>query len=108
MKSSRLKQLLEFLKEDPNDAFTLYAIATEYKSTDPGKAKIYFDKLLGEHENYIGTYYHAAKLYAAMDLRDQAEEIFKKGIEKSLSQGNQHAHRELLSAYNEFLFEDEE
>jgi len=105
MNSTRLQKLLEFLKEDPNDPFTLYAIATEFVQSSPGKAKKYFDQLLQDHEDYIATYYHAAKLYDGLDKPEKAKGIFLKGIEIARNQGNSLALRELQNAYNEFLFE---
>ena len=49
MNHSRLNQLLEFYKEDPNDPFNIYALATEYKSIDPEKALTYFELLIENH-----------------------------------------------------------
>ena len=34
MQSTRLTKLLEFLESDPNDPFVLYALATEYNSSN--------------------------------------------------------------------------
>lgn len=107
MNSPRLNQLLKFLQEDPNDPFTLYAIATEYKNSDIQKSRAYFEKLLTEHPDYLATYYHVAHLYLNLNLRAQAEDVFKKGIELAKKQNNPLALRELQNAYNEFLFEDE-
>lgn len=107
MNEARLKQLLLFLEEDPDDPFTLYAIATEYSSSNPEKALEFYEKLLAEHENYIGTYYHAARLYVGLGQKKKAEDTYKKGMKTALEQQNLHAHRELQSAYNEFLFEEE-
>lgn len=106
MNSSRLEQLLNFLKEDPNDAFMLYAIATEYRESEPTKALEYYEKLLNEHPNYVPTYYHAAHLFLELGDDDKAEETFKKGIDLAKEQGEALALRELQNAYNEFLFED--
>ena len=107
MSSSRLEQLFAFLQEDPGDPFNLYAIATEYMKTNPEKALEYYEKLLQEHENYVPTYYHAAKLYADMGKKQQADQTFQKGIGISLQAGNRNAHRELQNAYNQFLDEEE-
>ena len=107
MNKERLTQLLTFLKEEPNDPFILYAIATEYSQDDPEKALGYFEKLLVEHENYVATYYHAARLYADLGERNKAEITFQKGIEMARSQNESLALRELQNAYNEFLYEDE-
>ena len=63
MNTERLTQLLKFLEEDPHDAFNWYAVATEYRATDPDRALVYFEKLLTEHPDYVPTYYHAAQLY---------------------------------------------
>lgn len=107
MNKERLSQLLTFLKEEPNDPFIIYAIATEYSQVDPEKALGYFEKLLAEHENYVATYYHAARLYAELGEREKAENTFQKGIQMAQAQHEALALRELQNAYNEFLFEDE-
>ena len=106
MNSERLDQLLNFLKDDPNDAFTIYAIATEYNATDPKKALGYYKLLLDAHADYLATYYHAAILYADLGESEFAESTFKKGIVLAQSKNESLALRELQNAYNEFLFED--
>ena len=108
MNSTRLQKLLEYLKEDPNDPFTLYAIATEFVQSSPGKAREYFDQLLLHHPDYLATYYHAAKLYSDLGNAEKAKEIFLKGIEIARVQENSLALRELQNAYNEFLFDQEQ
>ncbi len=102
---NRLEQLFEFLKEDPNDPFTLYAIATEYMKTDLPEAKKYYEKLLTEHPDYVATYYHAAKLYEEMHETDKAIETYKKGIELARSKNESLALRELNNAYQELILE---
>jgi Tfp pilus assembly protein PilF len=103
MNESRLKQLFKFLEDDPNDPFTLYAIATEYRQTDKEKALSYYERLLAEHENYVGTYYHAAKLYEELGQNDVAEQIYKKGMQVSRKEGNLHAFSELQQAFNKMM-----
>jgi tetratricopeptide (TPR) repeat protein len=106
MNSDRLNQLFDFLKDDPNDAFTIYAIATEYSSTDSEKALEYYEVLLSQHAGYLATYYHVAILYADLGNNELAESTFKKGIALAQSQNESFALRELQNAYNEFLFEE--
>ncbi|MDB5261078.1 MAG: tetratricopeptide repeat protein [Adhaeribacter sp.] len=103
MTPTRLDQLLAFYKEDPTDAFTIYALATEYLNIDTQKSKEYYDLLLAEHPDYVGTYYHAAKLYGALGQKDEAEKIYKKGMQVSRQAGNMHAFSELQQAYNKFM-----
>ena len=102
---NRLQQLLEFLKEDPDDPFTLYAIATEYLQTDVEQARRYFEILLKSHPNYVPTYYHAAKLYEAFDEKDLAIKTYEKGIQQASEQNENLALRELKNAYQEILFD---
>ena len=103
MSQNRLEQLFRFLEEDPNDPFTLYAIATEYRNTDRQKALEYYEKLLSEHERYVGTYYHAASLYAELGQSEKAEQTYKRGMLISRQEGNLHAFSELQQAYNKLM-----
>ena len=110
MSKSRLEQLLEFYREDPNDSFTLYALATEYKKTDQQKALEFYEELLANHEDYVGTYYHAAALYADLGNEKNAQKTYQKGMMVARKLGNQHAFAELQSAFNKFMgldYEDE-
>jgi len=108
MSNPRLEQLMRFLEEDPNDPFTLYAIATEHLKTAPHQAQHYFEILLRDHPDYVATYYHAAHLYIDLEMYDQAETTFKTGIKVAADQGDQLALRELRSAYDQYLFEQED
>jgi tetratricopeptide (TPR) repeat protein len=108
MNQERLEKLQKYYEEDPNDPFNIYAIATEYKNFNTSKAKDFFDILLKNHADYIPTYYHAASLYAESGDKDTAKAIYEKGIEKSRQQNNNHALRELQSAYNNLLYNDDE
>ena len=103
MKNNRLEKLLQFLAEDPNDPFTLYALATEYKKEDNDKALVYFEKLLVDHKNYVGTYYHAAALYDELGDKDSAKITYQKGMKVAREAGNMHAFSELQGAFNKFM-----
>jgi Tfp pilus assembly protein PilF len=105
MNSSRLEQLLQFYQEDPKDPFNLYALATEYKSSDPEKALDYFEKLVSQHPDYTATYYHLAQLYIDLGQEDKAKKTYEIGIEKTSQSQENLLLRELKNAYNEFLFE---
>ena len=110
MDKSRLDKLLEFYNEDPKDSFTLYALATEYKKTDKDKALSFFEILLSEHENYVGTYYHAAALYDELGKQMEAQKTYQKGMLIARQENNMHAFSELQGAFNKFMgldYEDE-
>jgi len=107
MNIERVKKLEEFMKEDPIDPFTIYALATEWLDEDLTRSKKYFDKLLDDHPDYVGTYYHAARLYLVLKDDVKAREIFENGIAVAKKAGNQHALAELQTAYNEFLYDED-
>ena len=100
---TRLDQLFEFYREDPHDAFTIYAIATEYLKIDPKKAMEYYQILLKNHPDYVATYYHTGKLYEVFGEKDQAGQIYQQGLLISRQQGNRHAFSELQQAYNQLM-----
>ncbi|MEQ7799427.1 tetratricopeptide repeat protein [Pedobacter sp. ASV1-7] len=101
MQSTRLIKLLEFLESDPNDPFVLYALATEYNSSnDTEKALEYYLKLINDHPDYVGTYYHLGKLYQKLDQTDAALEIYQKGMLAARTKRDMHAFSELQGAYN--------
>jgi tetratricopeptide (TPR) repeat protein len=105
MENSRLSQLIHYYQDEPNDPFNVYALAIEYFKTDLTLAKKYFEILLNEHPHYLPTYYHAAKLYQDLSLREMAIGVYERGIELAKTQKEMKALRELQSSYDELMFE---
>ena len=103
----RIKQLELFHQEDPNDPFVIYALAIEHLPLNKSKSRELFDLLLSNHPKYIGTYYHAAALYTELGDLQKAEQIYEQGISMAESINEQHALKELKSAYLNFQFENE-
>ncbi len=103
MNNQRLSQLLEFLREDPNEPFNIYCIANEYKNIDPEKAIEFYQDLLLNHPKYIPTYYHAAELYINKNEIEKAEKIITNGIIQASEQNDQLALRELRNLQNNLL-----
>jgi len=110
MQSDRLEKLLEFLKGEPNDEFLLYALATEYlRLNDSVKALEYYENLVSEHPNYVGTYYHLGKLYEALNRKPDAILIYEKGMEAAQRKRDNHAFSELKTVYQEATgFDDDD
>ncbi|MDN3585326.1 tetratricopeptide repeat protein [Pedobacter aquatilis] len=101
MSSSRLAKLLEFLENEPNDPFILYALATEYNNqNDKEKAYSFYQELTEKHPDYVGTYYHLGKLLEKDNQKDKAIEIYQKGMVVARSKRDMHAFSELQGAYN--------
>ena len=101
----RISKLKEFLQNSPNDNFVQHALALEYvKIGEDEQAKEEFENILNNDENYIGSYYHLAKLLERMELRDDAIKWYEKGIRKAKEVGDQHAYSELMSAYEDYVY----
>ena len=101
MNNSRIEILKQYLADEPNDPFNLYALATEYSSDKPHIALHYFEQLLEKHPDYLGTYYHAGKLYQAFGKLEKAKQVLEKGIALAQQQLKTKALNELQSALNE-------
>lgn len=111
MQADRLQKLLDFLKDEPNDEFLQYALATEYlRLNDTDKALQYYEKLVADHPNYTGTYYHLGKLYETLGRKDEALTIYQQGIQITRQKRDNHALSELQSAYNQAsgLYDDDD
>lgn len=106
--SDRLTALLQFYQDDPSDPFNVYALGLEYLKSEPDAARHYFGILLEKHPGYLPTYYHAAKFFADNGEKDKARSVFEKGIDLARQSNDNKAWRELKSAYDELLFEEDD
>ncbi|SKB41270.1 Tetratricopeptide repeat-containing protein [Parapedobacter luteus] len=99
--SERLQQLIGFLAESPSDPFLKYALATEYlKLGQVDNALRYYEELLDKHPDYVGTYYHLAKLYEALERKADAIAVYEKGMQAAESKRDLHALSELRAAFH--------
>lgn len=102
MENTRINKLLQFLEEDKNDPFILYALATEYNNSGEKQLALnYYELLVKAHESYVGTYYHLGKLYESLDRLDNALQTYEAGMSIARMQRDQHAFNELQGAYNQ-------
>ena len=110
MQISRLDKLLEFIKNEPEDPFLKYALATEYlRINETDKALAYYEDLTANHPKYVGTYYHLGKLYEALNRRDDAIKTYETGMKITKEQRDNHAFSELQADYNELNgFDDDD
>ena len=100
----RIERIKEMLLKSPSDSFLQHALALELlKIGDKEEATKLFEKVLGENENYVGTYYQLAKLYERNNRIPDAIAVYEKGMEKAKEAGEQHAYNELRSAYEEVI-----
>lgn len=78
---SRLEKLLELHREDASDSFVMYSIAQEYtKAGEIDKARAFYTQLRQVNPEYVGLYYHHAKLEESAGQFAVAEDLYKQGM----------------------------
>ncbi|WP_429392320.1 tetratricopeptide repeat protein [Mucilaginibacter lappiensis] len=95
-----MDKLLEFIKNEPEDEFLKYALATEYlRLNQADKALTYYEDLITNHPNYVGTYYHLGKLYEALNRKQDAINTYETGMKTAKLKRDNHAFSELQAVY---------
>lgn len=105
--SVRIDQLIQFVKDDPDDPFNHYALALEYSKTNEMQALEIFQNVVKNHRRYIPVYYQLAALYSRVGQQARAIETLRDGIAIAREAGDQKTLRELNTALQELL-EDED
>ena len=101
----RIGKLKTYLAENPSDSFLKHALALEYiKMGDDKAARKLFEEIVEKEPDYVGTYYHLAKLLERNEDTEQAIKVYEKGMEEAKKAGDNHAHNELRAAYEELTF----
>ncbi|MDP4221111.1 MAG: tetratricopeptide repeat protein [Bacteroidota bacterium] len=104
---TRLEKLQEFLKADPQDSFTRYAIGLEYRAMqDMFKAIEIFEALVATDPGYVATYYQLADCYRQIKDKAKAKDAYQKGILQARAAQDLHAANELAMAMDELEDED--
>lgn len=98
-----LDQLHRLLEADPNDPFTLYAIAQEHaKQGDHTQAIAFYDRCLAANPDECYAYFHKARSQEAMGDEPDAAATLEAGIAVATRLNDAKALGE-LSAYREEL-----
>jgi uncharacterized protein HemY len=97
MMPDRIKQLEQFIAEDPGDPFNYYALGLEYVKKDEPKALDIFKHLIKDHKDYVPTYYQLAKLYEQAGQKENAVLIYNEGILIAGQQKDVKTQQELMS-----------
>ncbi|HTQ27591.1 MAG TPA: tetratricopeptide repeat protein [Puia sp.] len=101
----RIEKLKEMLDASPEDSFLQHALALEYiKAGDDHTARTLFETVLHRDPDYIGSYYHLAKLLVQTGDIPSAIEWFNRGMAAAKRTGDQHAYNELQVAYEDLIF----
>src|SRR5690606_19461099 len=95
----RLAALLDFHRDDPDDPFTRFALAQGYlKGGDAEQALAYFEGLVQDHPDYVGTYYHLGEWYEALGRTESASAPSRAGVAAATPANDRHAGSELQGA----------
>ena len=101
----RISRLQEFLKANPTDNFLQHALALEYiKIGSEEQARELFEAILIRDENYVGSYYHLAKLLERTGNNEAAITWYEKGMTAAKTAGDNHAYNELQAAYEDLVY----
>ncbi len=102
---SRIEQINAMLAENPSDSFLQHALGLEYiKVGDDNTAQHIFETLLTSNPDYVGSYYHLAKVFERLGAESDAIAIYEKGMETAKKMNDNHAYNELKSAYEFLIF----
>jgi tetratricopeptide (TPR) repeat protein len=108
MINDRIRQLLEFLQEEPSDAFSAYALGLEYlKMNNLPAAEAVLSDLLNRSPEYLAGYYQLGKVYEVLKNREKAIKVYDHGIQLAKAQQNGHTLAELQNARMNLLIDDE-
>ncbi len=100
--NEKIKKLARFIRENPGDSFSKFALALEFlKEGHLKKARILFEDIRNNEPEYDGVYYHLGKLYERQDRLEDALETYKKGIEVAANNENKRNVSELKEALAE-------
>ena len=100
----RIEKIKEMLAANPSDSFLLHALGLEYiKIGELNLSKQSFEQVLVSNVNYIGTYYHLAKVNELLNEIKEAILIYEKGIIVANQLKDNHAKNELQMALDDLM-----
>ncbi len=100
----RIATFQSFIARAPGDPFPRYGLAMEYKNRgDLAAAWTAFSELVDQFPDYVPTYLMAGGTLSTLGRRDEAADIYRRGIEVATRRGDPHARGELEAALNEIL-----
>ena len=99
MASTRLDILKSMVAQNPNDSFSRYGLAMEYRNGgDLEAAMREFRELIAINPDYAYAYFHGGQTLERLGRLDEAGEMYRAGIASAMRTGDQHAKGELQGA----------
>jgi tetratricopeptide (TPR) repeat protein len=95
----RIATFKSFISRSPADPFPRYGLAMEHKTRgELAEAWAVFEDLLEKFPDYVPSYLMAGGTLVALGRRDEAAEIYRRGVDVATRRGDQHARGELQTA----------
>jgi Tfp pilus assembly protein PilF len=105
MMTNRIEKIKEYLQANPKDNFLRHALALEYiKTGDDTTAKELFINILQDSPDYVGSYYHLAKLLERTGEQNLAIEWYEKGMAEAKKAKDNHSYNELQAAFEDLVY----
>ncbi|HVW09993.1 MAG TPA: hypothetical protein VHC90_15495 [Bryobacteraceae bacterium] len=99
MAGSRREILNSMVEQDPANAFGRYGLAMDYvNSGELEAAAEQFAKLLEYNPNYAAGYFHGGQTLEKLGRREDAKDLYRRGIEVTAASGDAHTRSELQGA----------
>lgn len=106
--NKNITRLAGFLKKNPQDIFSKFALALELLKIDEvTKACVLFESILKQDPAYLGVYYHLGKLYQKTGRIKDAQKMFHDGILVARNQNNEKTRLELAEALELLTIEND-
>jgi Tfp pilus assembly protein PilF len=101
----RIAKIQTFLEQNPKDNFLRHALALEYiKLNKTTEARTLFEAILSDSPDYVGSYYHLAKLLESLGEREKAIAWYVQGMAAAKTAKDQHSYNELQAAYEDIVY----
>lgn len=98
-KNPTIQKLAAYIKTNPDDSFSKFALALEFlKKDDLKRARIFFEDIYKNDPEYSGVYYHLGKLYEQLERYDDAVKIYEEGVRVASTQQKKRTLKELKEA----------
>jgi len=98
----RIATFKSFISRTPTDPFPRYGLAMEHRTRgELDEAWTAFRDLLDNFPDYVPTYLMAGGTLVSLGRKDEAQVVYRRGIETASRKGDGHARGELESALNE-------
>ena len=102
---NRIERIQEILHASPEDNFLRHALALEYvKAGNDAAAETLFKTILTQSPDYIGSYYHLAKLLERNGSTQEAIRWYEQGMQAAKQANDMHTYNELQSAYEDLVY----